>query len=108
MNRNAHSGGPNYYFSGEFGSWRPDGTGGAVGRVLDFDFYGHTVYPNGDVGRVDYTISFPDDGPAGRIVGTETVTIFPLQSNPFGGGGTNLGTFNFTGQLITPRTPSRP
>jgi hypothetical protein len=42
----ADSGGPNYYFSGEFGSWRPDGTGGAVGRALDFDFYGHTVYPN--------------------------------------------------------------
>jgi hypothetical protein len=100
----ADSGGPTYYFTGEFGSWRPDGTGGAVGRTLDFDLYGHTVYQNGDVGRVDYTISFQDDGSLSQIVGTETVTIFPLQSNPFGGGGTNLGTFNFTGQLITPRT----
>jgi hypothetical protein len=94
----ADSGGPTYYFTGEFGSWRPDDTGGAVGMALDFDLYGHTVYPDGDVARVDYTMSFQNDG----IVGTETVTIFPLQSNPFGGGGTNVGTFNFTGQLIMP------
>jgi len=94
----ADSGGPTYYFTSELGSWRPDGKGGAVGRTLDFDLYGHTVYPNGDVARIDYTISFQNDG----IVGTHTVTIFPLQGNPFGGGGTYLVTSNFTGQLITP------
>jgi hypothetical protein len=105
----ADSGGPTYYFTSELGSWRPDDTGGAIGRALDFDLYGHTVYPDGDVARVDYTMSFQDDSPLRRIVGTETVTIFPLQSNPLGGGGTTLGTFNFTGQLITPpRTRSRP
>jgi hypothetical protein len=94
------SGGPTYYFTGEFGSWKPDGKGGAVGRTLDFDLYGHYLYPNGDVARLDYTISPQNDGR--RIVGTYTVTIFPLQGNPLGGGGTNLGTYNFTGQLITP------
>ena len=62
----ADSGGPTYYFTSELGSWRPDGKGGAVGRTLDFDLYGHTVYPNGDVARIDYTISFQNDG----IVGT--------------------------------------
>jgi len=97
----ADSGGPNFFFTGEFGSWRPDGKGAAVGRTVDFDFFvGHPVYPNGDVARIDYTISFPNG--SGLIVGTHTVTIFPLEENPFGGGGTNAGTFNFTGQLITP------
>jgi hypothetical protein len=95
----ADSGGPTYFFTSEFGSWRPDGKGGAVGRTIDFDFFvGHPVYPNGDVARIDYTISFQHDG----IVRTHTVTIFSLQENPFGGGGINVGTFNFTGQLITP------
>jgi hypothetical protein len=97
----ADSGGPNFFFTGEFGSWRPDGKGGAVGRTIDFDFFvGHPVYPNGDVARIDYTISFPND--SHLIVGTHTITIFPLEENPLGGGGTNVGTFNFTGQLITP------
>jgi hypothetical protein len=99
----ADSGGPTYYFTGEFGSWRPDGKGGAVGRTIDFDLYPHYLYPNGDVARIDYTISFQNDGPRiVGIVGTHTITIFPLQGNPFDGGGTNAGTFNFTGQLITP------
>ena len=58
----ADSGGPTYYFTGEFGSWRPDGKGGAVGRTIDFDFFvGHPVNPNGDVARIDYTISFQND-----------------------------------------------
>ena len=93
--------GQTFFFTGEFGSWRPDGKGAAVGRTVDFDFFvGHPVYPNGDVARIDYTISFPNG--SGLIVGTHTVTIFPLEENPFGGGGTNAGTFNFTGQLITP------
>jgi hypothetical protein len=95
----ADSGGPTYFFTGEFGSWRPDGKGGAVGKTIDFDFAGgNPVYSNGDVGRIDFTMSFQNDG----IVGTETVTIFPLEADPFGDGGTNLGTFNFSGQLITP------
>jgi hypothetical protein len=95
----ADAGGPTYFFTGEFGLWRPDGKGGAVGRTIDFDFFvGHPVYPNGNVARIDYMMSFQNDG----IVGTHTVTIFSLQENPFGGGGTNVGTFNFTGLLITP------
>jgi hypothetical protein len=96
----ADSGGPNYFFTGELGSWKPNGKGGALGRTLDFDFFvGHPAYPNGDVARVDYTISFQNDG---GIVGTHTVTTFPLQDNPLGDGGTTLVTSNFTGQLITP------
>jgi hypothetical protein len=91
----ADQGGPTYFFSSQLGSWQPDGKGGVVGKTIDFDYP-----PNADVARIDYTISF---NPAlGQATGTETLTTFPLQSDPFGSGGTSLGTYAFTSELVKP------
>jgi hypothetical protein len=86
-------GGPAFLFSSQLGSWKPDGKGGIVGKTIDFDF------PSVDVARADYTIHF---GSNGTITGTITITVFPLQGNPLDGGGTVVGAFTFTGQLIQP------
>jgi hypothetical protein len=91
----ADQGGPTFFFTSQLGSWKPDGQGGAVGKTLDFDYP-----PNADVVRIDYTISF--DPVHDRATGTETLTSFPLQGNPLDGGGTVLGTFTFTGELVRP------
>jgi hypothetical protein len=91
----ADQGGPTYFFSSQLGSWKPDGMGGVIGKTLDFDYP-----PNADVARIDYTIRF--DPVLNQATGTETLTTFPLQGNPFGGGGTLLGTYTFTGELVIP------
>lgn len=31
-------GSPEFFFSSQLGSWKPDGTGGIVARTIDFDF----------------------------------------------------------------------
>jgi hypothetical protein len=85
-------GGPAFLFSSQLGAWKPDGKGGVVAKTIDFDF------PSVDVARVDYTIKFNSTGT--QITGTITLTVFPLQGNPLDGGGTVVGTFTFTGQLI--------
>ena len=87
-------GGPAFSFSSQLGSWKPDGKGGIIASTIDFDF------PSEDVARLDYAIKF---GKNGTVSGTITLTVFPLQGNPLGGGGTVLGTFAFTGQLIQPQ-----
>jgi hypothetical protein len=87
-------GGPAFSFSSQLGSWQSSGQTGAIGRTIDFDF------PSAGVARLDYTMTFSSNGTA--ISGTITLTDFPLQGNPLGGGGTVLGTFTFTGQLILP------
>jgi hypothetical protein len=91
----ADQGGPTSFFTSQLGSWKPDGKGGVVAKTLDFDYP-----PNADVARIDYTISFDPDHD--RATGTETLTTFPLQGNPFDGGGTGLGTFTFSGELVKP------
>jgi hypothetical protein len=91
----ADQGGPTYFFSSQLGSWQPDGKGGVVGKTIDFDYP-----PNADVARIDYTISF--NSALGQATGTETLTTFPLQGDPFGSGGTSLGTYTFTGELVKP------
>jgi hypothetical protein len=88
-------GGPSFFFSSQLGSWKPDGKGGLVGRTIDFDYP-----PNADVARVDYTINFGQGGK--QVTGTITLTTFPLQANPLDGGGTVVGTFTFTGDVVTP------
>jgi len=86
-------GGPAFLFSSQLGSWKSNGQGGAVARTIDFDF------PSAGVARLDYTIRF---GSNGTITGTITLTDFPLTGNPLDGGGTVLGTFTFSGQMIQP------
>jgi len=91
----SNSGGPQSFFSGELGSWKPDANGGVAATAIDFDFP-----PNQDVARIDYALKFESNGR--QISGTSTVTIFPFQGNPFDGGGTVVGTFNLTGVLVKP------
>ena len=91
----ADQGGPTFFFTSQLGSWKSDGKGGVVAKTFDFDYP-----PNADVVRIDYTISFDPDHD--RVTGTETLTAFPLQGNPLDGGGTGLGTFTFTGELVKP------
>jgi hypothetical protein len=91
----ADQGGPTSFFTSQLGSWKPDGKGGVVAKTIDFDYP-----PNADVVRIDYTISFDTDHD--RATGTETLTSFPLEGNPLDGGGTVLGTFTFTGELVKP------
>jgi hypothetical protein len=86
-------GGPAFLFSSQLGSWQLNGNGVAIARTIDFDF------PSAGVARLDYTIHF---GANGSATGTITLTDFPLQGNPLGGGGTVLGTFTFTAQSIAP------
>lgn len=86
-------GGPTFLFSSQLGSWQLNGSGGAIGRTIDFDF------PSAGVARLDYTIHF---GANGSATGTIILTDFPLQGNPLDGGGTVLGTFTFTAQSIAP------
>lgn len=93
---NSEQEGPTYSFSSQLGSWKPDGNRRIVGRTIDFDF---PQNPGGVV-RGDYTISFAQN--RGQMTGTITVTTFPLETNPFDGEGTVLGTFTFLGELIKP------
>jgi hypothetical protein len=87
-------GGPAFFFSSQLGAWKRNGTGGGVGRTLDFDF------PQAGVARLDYTFTFSADGR--HVTGTITLTDFPLQADPLDGGGTVIGTFTFAGTLVTP------
>lgn len=91
-------GGPTNFFSSQLGSWKSNGKSGMTGRTIDFD-YPVGLTP-GDVARLDYTINSENDGQ--EIAGTVQLTVFSLQANPLNGGGTVVGTFTFTGNLITP------
>ena len=88
-------GGPIFFFSSQLGSWKANQNGGITGKTIDFDFP-----PNAGSARLDYSITFAQQG--SQIIGTITLTTFPLTGDPLGGGGTVAGTFTFTGQLITP------
>jgi hypothetical protein len=92
----SEQGGPTYFFGSQLGSWKPDGNRRVVGRTINFDF----PQSPGGVVRGDYTISFAQD--RSQVTGTITVTTFPLETNPFDGEGTVLGTFTFVGELIKP------
>lgn len=86
-------GGPAFFFTSQLGSWKPNASGGIVAKTIDFDYP-----PNADVARLDYTMAFAQYGT--HVSGTITLTTFPLQGNPLDGGGTVVGTFTFTGQLV--------
>ncbi|MBV8362693.1 MAG: hypothetical protein JO189_32890 [Deltaproteobacteria bacterium] len=88
-------GGPTFFFSSQLGSWKWNGNGGLKARTIDFDYP-----PNADVARLDYTIGFKHSG--NQIMGTITLTTFPLTGNPLDGGGTVAGMFTFVGDLVKP------
>ncbi len=85
-------GGPAAQFSSQMGAWRTSPGAGVVARTLDFSF------PNAGIGRVDYNFTTLTNDQAS---GTITLTVFPINADPQGSGGTVIGTFNFTGQHIT-------
>ncbi len=85
-------GGPAALFSSQMGAWRTSPGAGVVARTLDFSF------PNAGIGRVDYNFTTLTNDQAS---GTITLTVFPINADPQGSGGTVVGTFNFTGQHIT-------
>jgi hypothetical protein len=88
--------GPNDYFGSQLGTWKPVGNHRIAARTINFR-YPRGTDPGG-VARSDYVISFAPD--RRQVTGTITVTTFPLETSPFDGEGTVLGTFTFVGELI--------
>lgn len=86
-------GGPQFFFGSQQGTWGTSVTGTLAGRTIDFDFS-----PTNDVARLDYTFKFD---PHESLSGTSVLRTFPLKANPLDGGGTLVGTFNFTGHKVT-------
>ena len=80
-------------FTSQHGAWNHAGNGSLEATTIDF------TLPNAGVDRVDYV--FDPDPVQGEVKGTITLTVFPINGNPFGGGGIVVGTFKFTGQRIT-------
>ena len=84
-------GGPGVQFSSQMGAWHTSPNAGVVGRTLDFSF------PNAGIARVDYNFTTVNKN---QVSGTITLTVFPINADPQGSGGTVVGTFNFTGQPV--------
>lgn len=85
-------GGPGIQFSSQQGAWATSPGAGVVARTLDFSF------PSAGIARVDYNFTTINTS---QVAGTITLTVFGLQDNPLDGGGTVVGTFNFTGTRVT-------
>jgi hypothetical protein len=85
-------GGPSALFSSQMGVWATSPNAGVVARTLDFSF------PQAGIARVDYNITTINNA---RISGTITLTVFGLNDDPQGSGGTVVGHFNFTGTSIS-------
>lgn len=85
-------GGPAFQFSSQMGVWSTSPNAGVVARTLDFSF------PSAGIGRVDYNFTTVNNA---QVSGTITLTVFPLNADPQGSGGTVVGTFNFTGTSIS-------
>lgn len=84
-------GGPGVQFSSQMGAWHTSPGAGVIGRTLDFSF------PQAGIARVDYNFtSVNKDG----VSGTITLTVFGLNDDPQGSGGTVVGHFNFTGVSV--------
>jgi hypothetical protein len=85
-------GGPGVQFSSQRGAWITSPNAGVIARTFDFSF------PNAGIDRVDYNFTTISGS---QVVGTITLTVFPINADPQGGGGTVIGNFNFTGQRVT-------
>lgn len=86
-------GGPGVQFSSQMGAWATSPGAGVVARTLDFSF------PSAGIARVDYSFTTINTDQAS---GTITLTVFPLNADPQGSGGTVVGNFNFTGVRVSP------
>jgi hypothetical protein len=97
----AQEGGP-VQFSSQLGSWKFGNAGGLVARTIWFAFPNPLASPPVDarVTRLDYTATF--EWNRTTVKGTFTITDFPLDGDPLDGGGMVVGTFTFTGTLVTP------
>jgi len=85
-------GGPGVNFSSQRGAWVTSPNAGVTARTFDFSF------PNAGIARVDYNFTTISGS---QVVGTITLTVFPINADPQGSGGTVVGNFNFTGQRVT-------
>jgi hypothetical protein len=85
-------GGPGINFSSQRGAWITSPNAGVIARTFDFSF------PNAGIARVDYNFTTIS---VSQVVGTITLTVFPINADPQGSGGTVVGNFNFTGQRVT-------
>ena len=85
-------GGPGALFSSQMGVWATSPNAGVTARTLDFSF------PQAGIARVDYNITTLNNA---QVAGTITLTVFPLNADPQGSGGTVVGHFNFTGSSIS-------
>jgi hypothetical protein len=85
-------GGPGVQFSSQRGAWVTSPNAGVTARTFDFSF------PNAGIARVDYNFTTISGS---QVVGTITLTVFPITADPQGSGGTVVGNFNFTGQRVT-------
>lgn len=86
-------GGPGVQFSSQMGAWQTSPGAGVIARTLDFSF------PSAGIARVDYNFTAVSTD---QVSGTITVTVFPLNADPQGSGGTVIGNFNFTGVRVQP------
>ncbi len=84
-------GGPGAQFSSQMGAWHTSPGAGVIGRTLDFSF------PQAGIARVDYNFTAVNKN---GVSGTITLTVFGLNDDPQGSGGTVVGNFNFTGVPI--------
>lgn len=82
-------------FSSQLGAWAHAPGGVVKARTLDFSF----PFATGGIARVDYR--FNAGVPGDQVQGSITLTFFPPNGNPSGGGGTPGGTFNFSGTRVT-------
>ena len=82
-------------FSSQLGVWAHAPGGVVKARTLDFSF----PFASGGIARVDY--KFNAGVPGDQVQGSITLTFFPPNGNPLGGGGTPGGTFNFSGTRMT-------
>jgi len=81
-------------FSSQQGTWATRPSGRVVARPINWRF----PFASDGTARQDYNFN---PVKTNQVSGTVTLTFFPPSGNPLDGGGTEAGTFNFTGVRIT-------
>jgi hypothetical protein len=81
-------------FSSQQGTWATSPSDRVVARTINWSF----PFATEGTARLDYNFTTVHTN---QLSGTITLTFFPPSGNPLDGGGTEAGTFNFTGVRIT-------